>query len=934
MKRSLAPSLLFEKKKQKLENLQQIEKLIEQQQNLLSGADAAPKRGAKKAAAAIKPINHLDLYSMVLKKSEEAEEKNEETNNNSAPVAVEEENRKGRNVVLLSNSKPIYYLANYKSTSRIDDEGLAILEVAYDAVTILSMDGKQIGRSGLTRMGATDYEDDEGGGSGGGGGKTQKVLIKKKEVFFQEDISMTIGSKWCKIISSVSAEDYNNGTIFLKTDAIIANKKKKEEEHQVKKLKFRLSAAAKPKGFVVPYKGVDRTKKLTKPLHNPYAPNAFVLYMPKDQLNGEIPVVMDPMLGNKLRPHQRVGIQFMFDCLLGLGGFKDGNGCILADDMGLGKTIQAISIMWTLLKQGIRGEPTCQRAIIVAPTGLVGNWVKELKKWLGEGIKSIHIGKSTPTGRAKLAQLETGDADVLVISYDQLKIWINDLIKIDMIGLVICDEGHRLKNAETKSTQAVNMLPTKRRVILSGTPIQNNLMEFYAMVNFVNPGVLKSVPMFNNVYNGPILASRSPDATPEEKRVGRERSLMLTEITGKFILRRTAAINTQYLPKKTEYTVFCKLSPLQKTIYLKLLEIIKGRGYQTFTGALPLITSLKKLSNCPELVYTPPSAKEDDKEEEKAEDVSSVIHGLFPKEFNTKVSQPQYSGKLQFIDTLMQQIRNKTKDRVVVISNYTQTLSVLARLCNERGYPFFQLDGSTPSDKRQVLVDKFNDPSSPQFVFLLSSKAGGIGLNLIGANHLILVDPDWNPANDAQAMARVWREGQKKVVSIYRTLSTGTIEEKIYQRQITKMALSVSVVEGDSDNAPSFDTKDLKDIFNLRDDTLCDTHDMLGRICDCGAPARNKDVKSAERQGMAISELATYKHYHDMSKIPDPILSFAAKNNCTFIFANDKPPVVKERKKKEDEVEIEDTPTEANFVVEDDEDLSSSDGEYQAEDDE
>ncbi|GAM18460.1 hypothetical protein SAMD00019534_016350, partial [Acytostelium subglobosum LB1] len=880
MKRSLAPSSLYEKK-QKTEHLPSLENLLDQQQQLM---EAMTKKSRKKQAP-MRPINHLELFNVTMGKTKLSSEDDDAAASTSAagPISIADEDRKGKNVVMQLDSPPLYYLCNYKNIQKAGDDGMAILEVTYDAVVVISMEGKQIGRATLTRMGATD--DDEGGG-----GKIQKVLIKKKEVYFQEDFTMTIGNKWVKILITVLEDEYKKGTIFLKTDMIVQTRK--EEAKGEKKLKFRLSAAAKPKGFVVPLKGLEKVKRLTKPLHNPYSPNAVVLYQPKDQLGeNNIPVVVDPILAAKLRPHQRIGVQFMFDCLAGFRG-NFGNGCILADDMGLGKTIQAITILWTLLKQGIRGEPTSRKAVIVAPAGLVRNWCQELQKWLGDGIKPVAIGQSTKLGLAKLAELELGKSDVLVISYDQLRIWIHEIVKIDSIGLIICDEGHRMKNADAKSTQAVNMIPTKRRVILSGTPIQNNLTEFYAMVNFVNPGVLGSVSTFNNVYNAPILASRLPDATSEDKRLGRERSLALTRLTQQFILRRTAAVNTQYLPKKTEYTVFCELTPLQKTLYKHLIEAVKARQFGSFTGALPLITTLKKLSNCPELIYMADNDKEDPVDRELADSVMKQ----FPKEFNLNNFQPQFSGKLQFLDILLQQIKSRTKDRVVVISNYTQTLTVLAKMCKVRKYEFFQLDGSTPIQRRQELVNLFNNPANPQFIFLLSSKAGGIGLNLIGANHLVLFDPDWNPANDAQAMARVWREGQKKPVSIYRTLSTGTIEEKIYQRQITKMALSVSVVEGDSDNAPSFDQKDLKDIFNLREDTICDTHDMLG-VCHCGARRPTERVQKFKRDTMCLTELADYKHYHDMSTIPDKMLSAACTGTTSFVFANDKPPVVKERKK-------------------------------------
>ena len=159
------------------------------------------------------------------------------------------------------------------------------------------------------------------------------------------------------------------------------------------------------------------------------------------------------------------------------------------------------------------------------------------------------------------------------------------------------------------------------------------------------------------------------------------------------------------------------------------------------------------------------------------------------------------------------------------MSNYTQTLDLFERLSRLRNYAYVRLDGSMTIKKRAKVVEKFNDPTSPEFIFMLSSKAGGCGLNLIGANRLVMFDPDWNPANDDQAMARVWRDGQKKQCYIYRLLAVGTIEEKIFQRQTHKKALSSCVVDREEDVEKHFSLADLRDLFKLEQGTVSDTHD-------------------------------------------------------------------------------------------------------------
>lgn len=669
-----------------------------------------------------------------------------------------------------------------------------------------------------------------------------------------------------------------------------------EIEEEIAESKSRPSiwmpSAIKKTGFRIPYKSnaVIR-KKLTKPLHNPNDPNAIVLWKPKDLTSpNRIHIVIDPKLGQFLRPHQIQGVQFLFDCVMGLRGFK-GNGCILADDMGLGKTIQAITLIWTLMCQGMNGEPAVRKTVVVCPTSLVGNWGNEFKKWIGEDlVDPIPFGEASKQ-KAKKALARFAYATdikdrILVASYDQLRIHIKEIAKIPGIDMVICDEGHKLKNASSKTSMAVNLLQAKKRIILSGTPIQNDLEEFHAMVSFVNPGILRDVGVFRTVYSDKILLMREPDSSDENKMIGRERSLQLSKITSEFILRRTSTVNRKYLPPKVDHIVFCKLSPLQEQIYKHICKTFEAN--ESDKTALALITDMKKLSNDPSLIYT------------------DYYKHLFPSEFKPGEYQPEFSSKLFFVDSLLQQIRQKGRDKVVIVSNYTQTLSILANMCQQRKWDYFQLDGSLQVTKRQKLVDLFNQPSRSEFVFLLSSKAGGCGLNLVGANHLILFDPDWNPANDAQAMARVWRPGQTKQVFLYRTLSTGTIDEKIFQRQVAKLSLADSVVHGDADAVPDFSQRDLRDIFNYRgEETVCDTHDLL----NCRCTKNFKKIPLHKRQAVKVDELSTWDHYDEAPKIEKHDF-FKNSTQVSFVFLKETDPSKEDTPEEVEEVEL-------NFDVED-----------------
>jgi superfamily II DNA or RNA helicase len=817
----------------------------------------------------------------------------------------------------------------------------AILEVGFDQCRLIGMDGKQLARVAVVRGATTVDETDDSPN-----GKHQEVSVvvgtRKREVSVCAGGCLVMGNKTVRIHDEVEEATYKSGAVFLAKPPDFSKPRPPPSCKSplpgvgAKAARFVLAAARKPAGFVCPFKTNSRAamacKKRTEPLFSPTAPNSLVLFSPSPMAKSKVAVVVDPKLSQFLRPHQREGVQFMFDCCMGLRRGFVGNGCILADGMGLGKTIQAISLMWTLLRQGPDGQPAVKKALIVAPSSLVANWVKEIKKWLGadddeeevakkkkaaaekkgtpaepmdvaEGeeeeedpmanwkIKVAAVADSSKKSVSGVTDLAYGDADVMVISYDQLKIRVEEIAKIEAIGLIICDEGHKLKNANIQASQAVAAIKARKRIILSGTPIQNDLGEFYAMVSFVNPGVLGEPAAFRKIFEQPIMEGRDPSATPEQRELGAQRSAELSRITGMFILRRSNAINRKYLPPKTEYTVFCTLTPVQRAAYAAIIEREAPRPRSSAQAnsiapgqlvappkadALQVITGLRKLCNHPKLLAD-------------MTDAFPWLQRAVPQLAKMRY-EPEYSGKLLFLDCLVRAIRSEPdKDKLVIVSNYTQTLDVLADWCRIKRYPFFSLTGSTTVARRQQLVDRFNEKSSPEMIFLLSSKAGGCGLNLIGACHLVMFDPDWNPANDEQAMARVWRDGQKKRVRIYRTLSTGTIEEKIFQRQMTKLALSSQVVDKADNSAetPEFSAKELRTLFKLSpEETACDTHELLQCRCGAGAgKAPPRKVFAHEKGDIQIDALSAWKHIDDPAKTEDSVFSQCPPGLVSFIFA-------------------------------------------------
>ncbi|XP_013783608.1 DNA repair and recombination protein RAD54-like [Limulus polyphemus] len=634
--------------------------------------------------------------------------------------------------------------------------------------------------------------------------------------------------------------------------------------------------------------GVKRSGS-RRALHDPDEEGALILYTPPtlsvhDQLKVNIEqlpvhVVVDPLLSKVLRPHQREGVKFMWDCVTGKQ-IPDSYGCIMADEMGLGKTLQCITLVWTLLRQSPDAKPTIEKAIIVAPSSLVKNWYNEIKKWLGMRIDALAIDSGTKSEIDKNLKsfMNTHGRrpvnPILIISYETFRLHAEVLHRSE-VGLVICDEGHRLKNSDNQTYHALNKLNAKRRVLLSGTPIQNDLLEYFSLLHFVNQGILGTAHEFKRKYETPILRGRDAAATDKDHEKGKEKLEELISIVNRCMIRRTATILSKYLPVKVEQVICCSLTPLQKSIYSHIVHsktISEVANENTKVSAsLSLITTLKKLCNHPSLIY--------EQCQQRVKDLEGCLN-LFPVGYDFKKLLPELSGKMSVLDCTLAVIKSTTTDKVVLVSNYTQTLDLFEKLCRHRNYQYVRLDGSMSIKKRAKVVEQFNNPQSPEFIFMLSSKAGGCGLNLIGANRLVMFDPDWNPANDGQAMARVWRDGQKKQCFIYRLLTTGTIEEKIFQRQTHKKALSSCVVDNEEDVQRHFSLAELRELFRLEENTVSDTHDKL----KCKRCVNSIQVKPPPDDADCTSDLSLWHHCPDKKGLVDVVLKRCWEAGVTFTF--------------------------------------------------
>eukprot|EP00049_Salpingoeca_infusionum_P016388 m.334362 g.334362 ORF g.334362 m.334362 type:complete len:990 (+) comp16070_c2_seq1:659-3628(+) len=681
-----------------------------------------------------------------------------------------------------------------------------------------------------------------------------------------EGETLLMSSKQVEVMGTISEEDWQSGKCFVGATQAPAQR----------------AAMARPSAK--PFKSVQNksgatksTPVVLKPRFNPDAEGAFVLYRPKSAK--EVAVVVDPHLSVHLRHHQFEGVQFLWDCITGARS-TDGMGCILGDEMGLGKTLQTITLMYTALKQGPTGKALAKRGLVVCPGSLVSNWKKEFRKWLGnERIKVYAVSSANPIESAISSPIYS----VIIMSYEM---FLRNISKIESmrLDLLVCDEAHRLKNSASKTALAMKSLSVFRRVALTGTPIQNDLQEFFAIVDFCNPGCLGTTSTFRRVYEEPILASRQPSATKQDKTLGKSRGSELSRKISAFCLRRTKEVNYAYLPAKNDYVVFCKPSKLQLDLYQKLLG---SRSVRTcLQGSLAnglhlvVINSLKMLCNSPRLLLQAATIPNDSELSTMSELSASL--NLQEEEVND-VANPSLNGKLMWLADMLKYWRaDSAKERVLVVSNSTKCLDRINEFCDLHKYPVLRLQGSTPMTKRMEIVDRFNNRLHDDFIMLMSCKAGGVGLNIVGASRLVLYDTDWNPANDLQAMARVWRDGQKRKVFIYRLLTTGTIEEKIYQRQVHKQGLCGTVVDS-RDGAPqqqesaNFALNDLKDIFSLHEETVSDTYELLERCGGAGAKSKS----------LSLDELLTWKRLaspFDTSELDDDALRQCNPDLYTCVF--------------------------------------------------
>ncbi|KAK6437139.1 transcriptional regulator [Oleoguttula sp. CCFEE 5521] len=489
------------------------------------------------------------------------------------------------------------------------------------------------------------------------------------------------------------------------------------------------------------------------------------------------------LVGGTLKDYQIKGLQWMISL------YNNNLNGILADEMGLGKTIQTISLITYLIERKRQQGPY----LVVVPLSTLTNWNSEFEKWAPSVNRIVY--KGTPAQRkTQQQQIRYGQFQVLLTTYEFI---IKDrpiLSKIKWLHMIV-DEGHRMKNANSKLSQTITQYyHTKYRLILTGTPLQNNLPELWALLNFVLPNIFKSVKSFDEWFNTPFANTGGQD----KMELSEEEQLLvirrLHKVLRPFLLRRLKKDVEKDLPDKQERVIKCNFSALQAKLYTQLTKhqrimVDDASGKKTgMRGLSNMLMQLRKLCNHP-FVF------------------DEVEKTISPETFTNDLIW-RSAGKFELLDRVLPKFQ-ATGHRVLMFFQMTAIMDIMEDYMRYKGIKFMRLDGSTKSDDRSELLKEFNAPGSDYFCFLLSTRAGGLGLNLQTADTVIIYDSDWNPHQDLQAQDRAHRIGQKNEVRILRLISSKSVEEKILERAQFKLDMDGKVIQaGKFDNRSTNEERD------------------------------------------------------------------------------------------------------------------------------
>ncbi|XP_070808054.1 DNA excision repair protein ERCC-6-like [Pituophis catenifer annectens] len=595
-------------------------------------------------------------------------------------------------------------------------------------------------------------------------------------------------------------------------------------------------------------------------------------------LNGE--------MHDKLFDYQREGVAFLYQL------YRDRRkGGILADDMGLGKTIQVIAFL-----SGMFDAKLIRSVLLILPVSLLNNWVKEFAKWTpGLRVKVFH-GTNKAERNRSLERIQRRKG-ILLTTYQML---LNSRPQLSSFGgkefvwdYIILDEAHKIKTPSAKTTKFVNAISSKNRILLTGTPVQNNLKELWALFDFACQGsLLGTSKTFRMEYENPITRARAKDATPGEKALGLKISENLMSIIKPYFLRRTKdelqkkkkaelpnhlpenqskdlAPTVPSLPRKNEFIIWAFLSPIQEEIYRNFISLDHIKELLTSKRSpLAQLNILKQLCDhprllsnrtCSQLGLEASNYSKQDVVEKNPSELPDMKWSIGHVSDEMLIQQ---SGKLSFLVALLERLQDEGH-RTLVFSLSRKMLDIIERVLTHRGFKVMRVDGTVTQlaerEKRIGMFQKDGDYS----VFLLTTQVGGVGLTLTAASRVVIFDPSWNPATDAQAVDRAYRIGQKENVIIYRLITCGTVEEKIYRRQVFKDSL-MRQSTGDKKNPYRYFTmQEVKELFILEDTRSSATQLQLQSL---HATQRKTDTE--------LDEHIAYLHALDIFGISDHDLMY------------------------------------------------------------
>ncbi|XP_059476340.1 chromodomain-helicase-DNA-binding protein Mi-2 homolog isoform X2 [Neocloeon triangulifer] len=501
----------------------------------------------------------------------------------------------------------------------------------------------------------------------------------------------------------------------------------------------------------------------------------------------------------QLHPYQLEGLNWL------RYSWGQGINTILADEMGLGKTIQTIVFLYSLYKEGHCKGPF----LVSAPLSTIINWEREFETWAPDFYCVTYVGdkdsrmvirehelsfdENAVRGGTRVSKMRSSNVKfhVLLTSYELVCIDAACLGSIDWACLVV-DEAHRLKNNQSKFFRLLNGYRINYKLLLTGTPLQNNLEELFHLLNFLEKDKFNDLTEFQNEF---------ADISKEEQ------VQKLHDMLGPHMLRRLKADVLKNMPTKSEFIVRVELSPMQKKYYKYILtrnyEALNAKGGGQQVSLLNIMMDLKKCCNHP---YLFPAA---------SMEAPVAPNGTYELQALVKAS-----GKLVLLYKMLH-ILKESGHRVLIFSQMTKMLDILEDYLEGEGYKYERIDGSITGTMRQEAIDRFNAPGAQQFVFLLSTRSGGLGINLATADTVIIYDSDWNPHNDIQAFSRAHRIGQANKVMIYRFVTRNSVEERVTQVAKRKMMLTHLVVRpGMGGKSTNFTKQELDDILRFGTEEL------------------------------------------------------------------------------------------------------------------